>query len=106
VLASVSFLRTRVFAILIALLTLGGYGYELYAHAAPKCESTAEHQHSNSDEKGGCHHCTCHCSPPVMANIDRVVAFQAPTFVGYAATRGEILPDAVPVGIDHPPQLA
>ena len=101
-----SFLRTRVFSILIALLTLGGCGYELYAHAAPRHEETAEHQHSDSEENGGCHHCTCHCSPPMMQNVERVVAFQPPTFVGYAATRAEFLPDAVPVGIDHPPQLA
>lgn len=85
---------------------LGGYGFDVYAHAMPKCEDAAEHQHSSSDEKGGCHKCTCHCSPMIVASFDRVLAFQVPAFVGYAPSRGEIVPDAVPLGIDHPPQIA
>lgn len=104
--ASLKFLRTRFFAVMILLLTLGGYGYELYAHAMPKHTDTAEHQHSDSEEKGRCHDCTCHCSPVMVASFDRVLAFQVPTFVGYVTSRGENAPDAVPLGIDHPPQIA
>ena len=105
-LAPVRFLRTRLFAVLIALLVLGGYAREVYAHAMPRHENNAEHQHSDSDEKGGCHHCTCHFSSGMVVSSDRVVGFQVPTCVGYVVTPGEDAPEAVPVGIDHPPQLA
>ncbi len=105
-LPTVSFLRTRVFAILFALLTLGGYGYEICAHAMPEPESSVEHQHSLPSDQGACHHCTCHCSPTVMANVERLLTIQPRMLAGYAVDRGQFAPDAVPIGIDHPPQLA
>ena len=101
-----SFLRTRVFAILIALLTMGSYGYELYTHAMPTHEIEAEHQHSSSEETGDCHHCICHCSPVMLVSFDRTIPFQVPAFKGYVVAQGEDAPETVPVGIDHPPQLA
>jgi len=99
-------LRTRLFAVLIALLVLAGYGHQIYAHAMPSHADSAEHQHSDAEETSGCHHCTCHCSPVMLASLERTITFQVPTFVGYIAARGEIAPESIPLGIDHPPQLA
>jgi len=105
--ALVSFLRIRLFTVLFALLALGGYANQIYAHAMPAAaEDGAEHQHSDSEEKGNCHHCTCHCSPVITASFDRTDALQAPTFVGYIVARGEKAPKSIPLGIDYPPQLA
>ncbi|MDQ3621513.1 MAG: hypothetical protein M3463_03365 [Verrucomicrobiota bacterium] len=89
-----------------ALLVLGSYAHQLYAHGVPRHESSAEHQHSSSDENEGCHHSTCHCSPVAVDGSDRGVWCQVPTFAGYLTIRGENAPEAEPVGIDHPPQLA
>ena len=99
-------MRSPLFALLIGLLVAGGYAHEFWMHATPTHECKAEHQHSNSEEQGGCHHCTCHCSQPMAASFERTTAFQVPTLVGDVAAYGEYAPETVPVGIDHPPQLA
>ena len=102
----VKVIRHRAFAILIAMLTLAGYGYELHAHALPECESSAEHQSADPDNTcGDCDHGTCHSSPLALDYIERLGAWQKPLFLGYAAGCGDAAPESVPLGIDHPPQL-
>jgi hypothetical protein len=91
---------------MIALLVCGGYTCELSAHMLPRCEPAGTHEHSAPEGKSGCHHCLCHCSLTAIASVDRIGSLQAPVCIGYAPADPAFAPEAMPLGIDHPPQLA
>jgi hypothetical protein len=91
---------------IVALLACGGYAYELSAHLLPHGENAVVHEHSAPDGNSGCHHCTCHCPPTAVVTFDALAAMRAPICVGDAAAVRAFVPEAIPLGIDHPPQLA
>ena len=102
-----SFLRSSLFIAIVSLLVLTGYGLDALgdccAHHEP--QGSAEHG-ENAPGTGDDCQCLCHqaISPFAVESVrlaDRV--FMPATFLALAE---EFPPDAVPLGIDHPPQLA
>ena len=103
--------RSSLFIAIVSLLVLTGYGFDLFcdccAHREP---GQAEHGKSapndqNSGDGDGCQ-CICHqIVTPLTPEPMRVAeaAFVPSDFVAHA---DEFPPDAVPRGIDYPPQLA
>jgi hypothetical protein len=53
----------------------------------------------------GCN-CVCHHPAPLVAEIPVAFSSATPAPLMLAGHAGEFPPDAVPAGIDHPPQLA
>jgi hypothetical protein len=107
----VSRLRSSLFVAIISLLVLTGYGFDLFgdccSHPPQSQEehgnSAPDHQTPGSDE--GCQ-CICHqIATPVAIDPVRV----AVAWLGgsdFIVAPNEIPPDAVPLGIEYPPQLA
>ena len=107
----VSFLRSHLFVVIVSLLVATGYGFDLFGDCCGHREpAQAEHGKSVPKDKtpGGGDSCQCICHQivtPLTPEPLRVadVAFVPSPFVAHA---DEFPPDAVPRGIDYPPQLA
>jgi hypothetical protein len=102
----VTLLRRRSIAVLFAFLALVGLGDQIMAHAMPAAAHCSEHQHSDSEEKGGCEQCTSHCSPAIAGGGEELKAFLVPAIVAHLGNVGEKADESIPLGIDHPPQLS
>jgi hypothetical protein len=102
----VTFLRSSLLISLVSLLVLTGYANEIF------CDCQDEHrqemtEHGKSDpSKGDDCQCICHqvFSNVSSAPMQTVALFCAVQML--ARLTDEFPPDAVPLGIDHPPQLA
>ena len=103
--------RSSLFIAIVSLLVLMGYGFDLFGDCCGHREpGQAEHGKSapNDQTPGGGDSCQCICHQivtPLTPEPLRVadVAFVPSSFVAHA---DECPPDAVPRGIDDPPQLA
>lgn len=109
--ALVSVLRSSLFVAFVSLLVLMGYASDVldYNCAAERQEQAAQHHghHGKSrPAKDDDCHCLCHqfftghAAEPIRVGR---VPFTAAAYVTHA---DEFPPDADPVGIEYPPQLA
>ncbi len=106
-----SFLRSILFAAIVSLLVLTGYGSDVldYGCAGEKQDQTSHsQQHSGKTaplKKDDCQ-CLCHqiYAPHTAAPVRVAPASLTPAEL--AAHADEFPPDAVPLGIDYPPQFA
>ncbi|MDQ3621820.1 MAG: hypothetical protein M3463_04925 [Verrucomicrobiota bacterium] len=100
-------LRSRIFSILVVALLFAGYSEFVLGccdhEPAAAVSEPGEPSHSHSDEQG-CH-CVCHqtfvndlTSPALIGRLlEAELVF---------AELADVPPDAIPLGIDHPPQIA
>ncbi len=103
--------RSSLFIAIVSLLVLTGYGFDLFGECCTHdVQGQAEHGKSSPNEQapGGGDGCQCIChqiitplTPEPLRVADAVLV--ASDFVAHA---DEFPPDAVPRGIDYPPQLA
>lgn len=96
---------------MMSLFVLTGYGVDLFGDCCGH-ETTApiEHGRSHNDahpqkKDEGCQ-CICHQIVPPISFEPVRVAGALPAPMDYVARPDQIPPDVVPLGIDHPPQLA
>lgn len=98
-------LRANLFCILIAAIVFAGYAAELCGACDDlKPAAVSESQHKDT----GDHTCQCLCHQIFVQERNN-----APVVVGELVESGvvfpelaDIPPDTIPLGIDHPPQLA
>ena len=106
-----SFLRSKFFLAIVSLFVLTGYSLDLFADCCTHREQgQTENGKSapNDQTPGGGDGCQCICHQiidPLTPGPTRVAdaAFTPLDFVAHA---DEFPPDAVPLGIEHPPQIA
>ncbi len=107
-------LRSRLFAILIAALVLAGFGVSLFGSCDDEKQVVVAAAGSGGGEPApssshsGDHTCACLCHQILV-----IEQLNAPAVAGAVsdavlvfAELADIPPDAIPLGIDHPPQLA
>lgn len=107
----VRLLRSSLFIAIVSLFVLTGYGFDLFGDCCSHPEQ-AQVEHGNSAPKGqpsgsedGCQ-CICH-QVITLLSLDPVrVADADAVSTDLVAHADEFPPDAVPLGIDYPPQLA
>ena len=102
------FLRAKLIAVIVVLLVLGGYGAQAFGCCEePSAVSQTEPGHAGHPaHTGDACQCLCHQTflndrstpPPVPIALFEVVSF--------VSDGADFPPDAIPLGIDHPPQLA
>ena len=105
------FLRSNLIIAIVSLFVLTGYGFDLFGDCCSHPEQ-AQVEHGNSGPKGqpsgsgdGCQ-CVCH-QVIIPLSLDPMrVAFADVVSTDFVAHADEFPPDAVPLGIDYPPQLA
>ena len=107
----VSFLRSSFFIAIVSALVLAGYVSDVLDY---DCESEKQEQTTQSDthsgkdapaEKGDCQ-CLCHQIFTTQAAAPVRIASGTPGVADYLVQPDEFPPDAVPLGIEYPPQLA
>ena len=109
----VSLLRTRLFSALIVLLLLGGFSHEVWGrivehdHGIEATTGADGHRDSDSgsDEKG-CNHQGCHHGYPMTVVFADLTCLGGVVEIGCLAIPAVWAPDAIPQGIEHPPQIA
>ena len=109
--ARLKFLRSHLFIAIVSLLVVTGYGFDLFDDCCAQQEQ-AQVEHGKAAPKNqkpgngnGCQ-CICHqiTTPLSPSPIQLVHAVFVPA--DFVAHPDEFPPDAVPLGIDYPPQLA
>jgi hypothetical protein len=106
-----SFFRTSFFMAIVSVLVITGYAFDVLdydCHGEQQEQTTHGHAPSGKDapaEKGNCQ-CLCHQIFTIQMTAPVCVLCDAPRNVDYLVLRDEFPPDAVPLGIDHPPQIA
>lgn len=103
--------RSSLFIAVVSLFVLTGFGYDVFGdccgdHPAKQTEHAKSVTQKQAPSSGNDCHCLCHqvISHFTGEPVRVAAAILVPaTFVPHA---DEFPPDAVPVGIDHPPQLA
>ena len=99
-------LRSSLFIAIVSLFVLTGYARDVFGECrAHHAEARTEHGGKTSGKPDDCQ-CLCHqiISPLTPEPVGAVAAVQLPeTFLAHP---DEFPPDAVPRGIDVPPQLA
>ena len=104
-------LRSSLFIAIVSLFVLTGYGFDLFGDCCSHHQqSPVEHGKSVPDEQtpvkdDGCQ-CICHQIISPLTTEPVRVADAGFTPASFVAHPDEFPPDAVPVGIDYPPQLA
>lgn len=104
-------LRSSFYIAIVSLFVLTGYGSDLFGDCgAHHGHDPAEHHEPAPQDEtpGGGDGCQCICHMPATPLTPDPVAVAAAVFVetDFAALRDEFPPDAVPLGIEYPPQLA
>ena len=101
-----SFLRSNLFIAIVSLFVLTGYGLEVFgeccSHREP--QGQAEH-HEKAPGNGDNCQCLCHQTISPISTAPLVVAAAVFTLGNLVAHADEFPPDAVPLGIEHPPQI-
>ena len=108
-----SCLRSHLFIAIVSLLVLTGYGFDLFDDCCARQEQAqTEHgkpapknQTPGNSNGNGCQ-CICHQVITPLSTEPIRVADMAFVPAGFVAHPDEFPPDAVPLGIDYPPQLA
>lgn len=104
--ATLSFLRSNFFIVIVSLFVLAGYGFDVFGECcAHHVQAQTEHSGKTQGNGDDCQ-CICHQTiTPLTAEPVRAVAALLVTS-DFAMHLDQIAPDEVPLGIDHPPQLA
>jgi hypothetical protein len=113
----VSFLRSQLFIAIVSLLVLGGFTHAVWGRVVDHDHHVAavaggdRHQDSDSrqgsgSEDKGCNHQGCHHGYAMTLVVCILSCFRDSLEVGVPAGYSTWVPDAVPRGIDYPPQLA
>lgn len=107
----VRFLRSSFLVAIISLLVFAGYGFGFMGDCCSAKQQgqeqggayfLAQHHPGESDH---CH-CVCHqITPLVVVELERTVTVRLGASDSLVLP-DEVPPDAVPLGIEHPPQLA
>jgi hypothetical protein len=94
---------------IVSLFVLTGYAFDVLdydCHGEQQEQTTQSHSGKDAPaDKDGCQ-CLCHQIFTIQMTAPVCVPCDAPRNLDYLALRDEIPPDAVPLGIDHPPQIA
>lgn len=106
-----SFLRSSLFAALVSLLVLTGYGFDVLDYDCDDVKQEQAHgvkgaHGKKSEQKESGVRCLCHqvftAEGLQPASVAPVPLEARESFVGWA----EFAPETVPAGIDYPPQLS
>jgi hypothetical protein len=109
--APLSFLRSYLFVAIFSLLVLTGYGNNVFGDCCANqklqqthCAKTESHEKAPCDADG----CQCLCHQAISHITAEPVCVAAAVLlpVSFTAYADEFPLDAVPIGIDHPPQLS
>ena len=105
-----NFFRTRLFAAIVALLVLGGFSHDVWGRIVDHDHEMTAPAHSNGEpasegDQGAGHHATSHSHALTVVFNDEP-CFHGGVLCGLIRVREDSPPDAVPRGIDVPPQLA
>lgn len=109
--------RSGLFVAIVTLLVLGGFTHEIWGrivdhdHGVSEVMGSGDNQDSSSNqssgsEEKGCNHQGCHHGYPMTLVVCIFSCLQDGLEVGVLAGYSTWVPDAVPRGIDYPPQLA
>lgn len=108
----VGILRSSLFALIVSLLLATGYGFDLFADCCTHSQTHSQQQKgpgASSDkapvQDDSCQ-CICHQTVAPGVGLQPVTATVTLVPSTLPAFADEIPPDAVPLGIDYPPQLA
>jgi hypothetical protein len=104
--APVNFFRANLFVAIVSVFVLTGY-----AHAAiDRCGASGNHGHAEHGESAPVKDsgCECPCHQIATNALSKSVSAPMPSLAlqSLRFSTDEFPPDAVPPGIDHPPQLA
>ena len=107
----VSSARTSLFIAIVSLFVLTGYGFDLFGDCCAHHEQAqVEHGKSapNDQPPGGGEGCQCLCHQIVTPVTPEPEWVADAVFISadLVAPPDEFPPDAAPLGIDYPPQLA
>ena len=99
-------LRSHLFIAIVSLFVLTGYGYDLFGDCCAR-EKQVQTQ-SGKTAPGKADDCQCICHQIISHSSEEPVRVVAVLIVTseFVAHPDEFPPDAVPLGIDYPPQLA
>jgi hypothetical protein len=98
-------LRSKILIVIVSLLALAGLGQRVLGECCARSyDGQSEHAKKTPGQP---HDCQCVCHAPATLTAEPVRTLGARVVIGDALViADEFPPDAVPVGIDHPPQLA
>jgi hypothetical protein len=101
------FFRSRILCTLVALFFLGMIAERAFGHCAPDpAKQAIETEHGESAQSGE-HPCECVCHNEfVSEGPGQGVGAVASIDFFLVSDRADFPPDAIPFGIDHPPQIA
>lgn len=102
--------RSKLFLVIVSLFVLTGYGCELFGECCSHEPSTQiEQGHTgpakDSEKDHGCQ-CVCHQAVTPLAFEPVGLTDTLPLANDLLVLPNEIPPDAVPLGIEYPPQLS
>ena len=108
-----SLFRISVLLALVAVLALGGYAVgqvecchsEKTSHGEKTSQGESHHDSTNATADDGCR-CVCHVGDIFHPTAPLSVGQKLISVTVYSLHWGAFPPDAVPLGIDYPPQLA
>ncbi|MEI9898127.1 MAG: hypothetical protein WDN28_30800 [Chthoniobacter sp.] len=105
-----SFLRSSLFVTIVSLFVLTCYGFDLFDDCCSRQEQgQAGHGKSSPNDRapGSGNGCQCICHQVITPLTAEPVQLAGAVFVqtDFVAHLDEFPPDAVPVGIEVPPQL-
>ena len=96
---------------IVSVLVITGYAFDVLdydCHGENQEQTTHGKAPSGKDapaEKGNCQ-CLCHQIFTIQMSAPACIPCDAPRNADYSVQRDEFPPDAVPLGIEHPPQIA
>ena len=104
-------MRSSLFIAVVSLFVLTGFAYDIFDDCCgPAQEEQKDHGQTSPGEKapGQSDGCQCVCHQIISHSGAEPVRVAAAEFVpaGYVLHADEFPPDAEPLGIDYPPQLA
>lgn len=107
----VSILRSKLFVGIVSLIVLTGYGSGLFGDCCGQKEQGQVElgksvPHDQTADTGDNCQCVCHQSIAWLASATLRIADADFVPTVFLANTDEFPPDSLPLGIDHPPQLA
>jgi hypothetical protein len=103
----VSFFRSTLLGVIVSLVLCTGYADDLVGACCPHDHhmETDDHGSRGSGDSDACQ-CICHQAISVCTVQAIRVAAVVVKASGFLPEANEFPPDAIPLGIDHPPQIA
>jgi hypothetical protein len=98
------FLRSTILTVIVSLFVFAGYARGVCGGC---CEHRKQGQSEHDQAPASSNDCQCVCHEPISPAMSVSMPTIEATFVstGGFVHADEFPPDAVPLGIDHPPQL-